>query len=238
MPDEAIDTAPSTDASVADTPNMAPVSDGQGTTESSPEDAEQGYLRHADYTRKTQALAEQQREFEAKQEEYESFQNLVRTALIEQDEEAAEQLLGTLGYDFGDEQEYGESADPEVAQLRSQLDELTEWKAQQQAEADARNGAIHIETEFDRLGLGSWDGDNPAHNAVIALSFANDTGEGPLNVEAGYNEYQKLRDHVIEDLRQSKLAPQSDYGSPASAAPIENASLEDRVRAAMERNGL
>lgn len=241
MPDEAI-TAPSADAEIsdataADTPTEAPGNAGQGAAN---EPDEQGAMLRADYTRKTQQLAEDRRQFEAQQAENERFRELVQTALVQQDEEAIEQLLGDLGYEFG-EDDVGEYADPEVSRLKSQLDELNEWKNEQQAEAAARDNALHIEREFHRLGLEGWDESNPAHDAIIAFAFANDdpaNPNAPTNVEAGYKQYTALRDHIIEELKESKRAPESDqFGSPASAVPVENASLEDRVKLAMERNG-
>jgi vacuolar-type H+-ATPase subunit I/STV1 len=241
MPEEAI-LAPTTEApvqSVADTPTNDPADlGGQVTDNPTPEDAEQGYLRHSDYTRKTQELAQQRQEWEAKQAEAEQFRELVETALVNQDEEAAQQLLENLGYEFGDDDADG-PADPAVAGLQKELAELKEWKNEQQEQADARENAFHIEREFNRLGLNSWDDQNPMHNAVLSMAFAHDDGQSPLNVEAGFKDYQALREWVIEDHKQSKLTASNDpTGSPVSAAPTDNATLEERVALAMERNGL
>lgn len=242
MPDEAI-TAPSAgetsfDAPAADTPNEAPVSpDGQGTT--NPTDAPDDVINmRADYTRKTQELAEQRREWEAQQAEQGQFRELVENALVNQDEEAIQALLGEIGLDFEDDG--NDAANPEVARLESQLNELNEWRNEQQQEAQARDNAIHIEREFMRLGMDGWDDGNPAHNAILQFAFSHEdpANPGQTNVEAGFQDYQKLRDHVIEELKQSKQAPSSDqFGSPASAALPENASLAERAAAAMERNG-
>lgn len=241
MPDEATPTAPSADAfdaPAADTPTDAPDNpDGQGNDTPTPDDAEQGYLRHADYTRKTQELAEQKKEWEAKQAEHDQFKELVQTALVNQDEQAAQELLEAIGFEFEDEPDG--YADPEVSRLQQQLDELSEWKAEQQAEVQARDNAIHIEREFLRLGGEGWSDDNPAHDAIVQFALNADDGSGLTNVQAGFDQYQKLRDWIVEDLKQSKLAPDADQsGSPASAAPVDNASLDERVRLAMERNGL
>ena len=240
MPDEATNTAPSTEASfdapVADTPTEAPITDGQGTTET-PDDAEQGYLRHSDYTRKTQELAEQRRAFEAEQESFLHQQDLLQRMIAEGDEDAAQELLESIGYDFSDEAGEDYHSDPETAQLRSQLNELTEWKAQQEAEAQAREGAAYVESEFNRLGLGSWDSENPLHDAVFTHALI--AGEdGNPDVQAGFDKVQALREHFINEYRESKSAPSTDaFGSPAEPANT-NASLSDRVAAAMERNGL
>lgn len=235
MPDEAT-LAPSaevsSEASAADTPNTAPVTDGQGTPTEPPDDV---INMRADYTRKTQELAEQRREFEAKQAENDSFRELVTTALVNQDEEAAQQLLEQLGYEF--EEEVGDDVDPRISELQKQVDSFNEWKEAQEAEADSRENAFHIEREFNRLELGSWDDQNPQHNAILALAFNYDDGQSPLNVQAGFDDYQKLRDWIIEDLKQSKLTTSNDsFGSPASAAPNANASLEERANLAIERN--
>ena len=124
--------------------------------------------------------------------------------------------------------------------MQGQLDELSEWKAEQQAEVQARDNAIHIEREFHRLTGESWADDNPSHDAIVQFALNADDGSGQTNVQAGFDQYQKLRDWVIEDLKQSKAAPSPDQfgSSSASAAPVDNASLDDRVRLAMERNGL
>lgn len=243
MPDEATPTAPPADAAfdapATDTPTDAPVNpDGQGDNTPAPDDAQEGYLRHADYTRKTQELAEQRKEWEAQQAEAEQYKELVRSALIDRDEQAAEQLLSDLGYEFEDDQDG--YADPEVSRLQNQLNELSEWKAEQQAESQARENAIHIEREFLRLDGESWAEDNPFHDAVVQFALAADPdSNGRTNVEAGFEQAKKLRDFVIEQYKQSKIAPDSDqFGSSASAAPVENASLDERVRLAMERNGL
>lgn len=247
MPDEATITAPSADTSLdapaADTPNTDPVTpDGQVDNTQTPEVGEDVINMRADYTRKTQELAQQRQEFEAQQAEAQQREELFRAALLDQDEDAAQELLEALGIEFGNDGEGGEFADPNTARLQSQLDELTQWKQQQEADAQARENAIHIEREFLRLGQeNGWDDNNPMHNAILAFAFGHDdpANPGPTNVEAGFRDYEKLRDYVIEQYKQSKAAPSSDqFGSPASAALPENASLAERAALAMERNGL
>lgn len=241
MPDEAI-TAPSTDTSfdapAADTPTTDPAVGGQVADTQAPDATDPNVINmRADYTRKTQELAQQRQEFEAQQAEAAQREELFRAALLEQNEDAAQELLESLGYEFGDE--VGEPADPETARLRSQIEELNQWKSQQEADAQARDNAIHIEREFLRLGQDGWDDANPAHNAILAFAFSHDdpANPGQTNVEAGFKDYEALRDHIISEYRQSKAAPTSDqFGSPASAAQPDNASLDQRGLAAIERN--
>lgn len=236
MPDE----APAAPAEAQDTPTPdAPADlDGQGAPPT-PDDAQQGYLRHSDYTRKTQELAEQRKEWETQQADHQQFEELVRQATLGQDEEAAQQLLERLGYEFDDEDDdYGESQDPQVAALKGQIDELTSWREQQEQDAAARQNAMHVESEFHRLTGESWDESNPSHDAILALAFAHDTGEGPTNVESGYKAFEALRDSIIENYKQGKYnaPPAPENGSPAAAASNENMSLEDKIRHSLEQN--
>lgn len=241
MPDEA-DVASAVDAVVdgqnQPTPDAPAATDGQGTTET-PADAEQGYLRHSDYTRKTQELAEQRREIEAQQEQANQLRELAQAAFLDEDPDAAAAFLELIGYgeDEG-EADYGQHQDPEVAALRKQLDEVNSFIEQQKQESEQRSQAAHIDSEFMRLTGEAWNRENPDHEAILAQAAFLSPEEGNLDMEAGYKAFGELKDRIIQDYREGKTSAASPTpltGTPAQAALPEDP--EARVLAILEAHG-
>lgn len=246
MPDEAI-AAPSPESVVdsmigsgedTPTPNAPATDDGQGAA---PEDAEQGYLRHSDYTRKTQELAQQRQEFEAQQEQATQLQELAQQAFLEGDEEAAQAFLEAIGYESDDDADYGESTDPKVAALEKQLAEVNEFVNQQKQEQEQRQQAAHIDSEFHRLTGESWDRANPDHESILARAAFLSPEDGQIDIEAGHKAFVEERDRIIEAYRTGKIPAANNsnlQGTPASAAVPDNATPEARALSIMEAHGI
>lgn len=249
MPDEAA-AASAIDTTLGDAQNTptdtgtdagtnAPAAGGQGET-TTPDDLKQGYLRHADYTRKTQELAQQRQEIEAQQEQAQQLQALAQQAFLEGDEQAAAEFLQAIGYEDEADAEYGEPADPRVAQLEKQLAEVNDFISQQKQEAEQRQQAAHIDSEFHRLTGGEWDRENPDHEAILAHAAFLSPEDGEINVEAGFKAFNELRDRIVEDYRAGKIpaaSTQNLNGTPASAALPENSSPEERAASILEAHG-
>lgn len=222
-----------------ETPEAPAATDGQGDIQT-PEDAEQGYLRHSDYTRKTQELAQQREEFEAQQEQAQQLSELAKAAFNGGDEDALQEFLEAIEYGDGDEAEYGDETSPEVAELRQRLDQQQEFIDGLKDQQEKAQTGQHIESELLRLTGNGWDTENPDHDAILDLAIANSDGEGPPNVEAGFKKFNELKDRIISDYREGKFSAASNdhlNGTPAQAAIHENASPEDRVSAILESHG-
>lgn len=222
-----------------ETPEAPAATDGQGDIQT-PEDAEQGYLRHSDYTRKTQELAEQRAEFEAQQEQAQQLSELAKAAFNGGDEDALQEFLEAIEYGQDDDVDYGEPTDPAISELRQTVEKQQEFINGLQEQQEKAQQAQHIESEFLRLSGEGWDTENPDHDAILGLATFNSGEEGPLNIEAGYKAFNELRDRIVENYRSGKYsAATNDHlnGTPASAAIHENASPEDRVSSILEAHG-
>jgi hypothetical protein len=116
------------------------------------EEARNGYLRHADYTRKTQELAQQRRELQNAE---------VLQAALQRDPQATlKALADAYGVDFGrgtptttpvvddDEWGWGDTPSADTSTVNDpRLDDLVQWRQQQEvAAAQAR-----IQTELSTL---------------------------------------------------------------------------------------
>lgn len=236
MPDEAIAAPVEADASPQDTPTTPDSAAGGTPDTETPADLNEGYLRHADYTRKTQELAQQRQEFQAQQEQFQQaqqFRELAERALLEQDEDAISEFLSEMGLETEDD---GSSVDPEVAELKNKVSEFEQFMQAQQQEAEQREQATHIDRELTRLTGEGWDTENPDQQDILAQATFLSGDDGPLNVEAGFKAFEAQKQRIIENFKNGKYqtpaAPEN--GSPAAAATPENASLEDRIKASLE----
>ena len=245
MPDEAIAASDVID-SVLDTQNQpttpeAPVTnDGQGDNQTQVTD-DNGPMLRADYTRKTQELADQRRELEADQEQSKNIELLAQQAFIEGDEDALSSLLEAIGYEEPQVDQSGQQVDPEVANLKKQLDEISSWKTQQEQESEQRQQAMHIDTEIHRLTGEAWDRSNPDHESILAKAAFLSPPDGQLNIEAGHKAFTEERDRFIEAYKAGKYTTATNAnlnGTPASAAIPDHADPEARASAIMERHGL
>lgn len=104
-----------------------------------PQELQSAYKQmQGDYTRKTQTLAEQRKEFEAQQQEYDSYRELV-TALQEDPQGTLEalqqQLLGDTEDAQDNEYEYDEDIDPRVSQLQQEIEQIKAERQQQEQQA-------------------------------------------------------------------------------------------------------
>jgi hypothetical protein len=246
MPEEAdvasaIDAISSSEQNTPETPDAPAAIESDGQGEPTPEDAEQGYLRHSDYTRKTQELAQQRQEFETQQAETQRIQELAQNAFLNGDEEAAREFLDLIGYEDDAEGDFGDETNPEIAELREQLQEATSFMDEIKSEREQAQLGMHVENEFIRLTGEGWNPENPDHDAILAFGTLN-SGEGePPNVEAGYKAVNEMRERIISDYRNGKYAAAGNTdnlsGSPASAALPENADPETRASAILEAHG-
>jgi len=79
--------------------------------------------------------------------------------------------------------------------------------SQQKQEAEQRQQAQHIDTEFHRLTGEAWDRSNPDHEDILALSAFHSPEDGQLNVEAGHKAFEASRDRIIENYKAGKYNP-------------------------------
>jgi len=230
-------TAPDAQPAVAG-PEEAPGTQEQPQHGIPEETWEKRYLdTQADYTRNQQELAEIKRQNEW-------YQVLNTTT----DPDTYRQAAEALGIEVpaGEEDpEPAEYEDDPYAEVRSELEELKAWKAQNDTQAreaaafDYLNG--HIATEVDRVGLNQLD--EKTRDWVISRALALPGVPAPPgaphdelpNIEAAYKEWQDL---VTEQQRSwAKVKRGAPYvppgGQPANEVPNTGTGHDARMDRAL-----
>lgn len=200
---------------------------------------------HADYTRKTQQLAQQRQEVEQHQ--------MLLQALQSDDPQLQAQALEALGLEFADDDEdpYGDPDLEEVDPLDELHDEVARLKADREQELAARQQqqqVQQIEQHMDQqfADLAKREGRQLSEKEKLALSvlagFVVDSTDasGLPDMNAAYEWLSGLREEWRQGYVTSKQAPRvassGQPGSPSFNFDDENERVS-ALASVLERNG-
>lgn len=251
MPDEAAAPAEVADATTTDQPNTeAPAEGGQGSADLAnvfadenfdpttlPDELQPAYKQmQAGLTRKFQEVGQQRSEFEQNQEQYDQINELLE-ATFSGDEDAAQELAEL----YGVEQEAEPGDNPEVSQIKREMEKLSQkFEKQEQEQQEARE-VSQIRSSLEQLTGRPVTGDaDPEQDAVVAFAVFDRNGDKPLghdDLKRGQQAAKKYAAWAVEQhlngVREgNNTADASNLnGSVGAAASADGAPLGDRLMA-------
>jgi len=193
--------------------NVAPQSEGTSETftDSPPAQDDELYGRYeqmqADYTRKTQSLADQRREIETRREEAESWRRL------QEDPDFQRHALEALGYEVPEDEPMYEpdemyESDPRIDMVARDVAMLTEAEQERQAQRVASDIHDHIGNLSAHAGIEL----TPMQQTQLFRDAIDDGDPQPYRTEAIFNAY-------LDDLRAQQAQWEKQWLSSKRGVP-------------------